>query len=152
MISQKTKYALKALVALADGAEAGRPALTIEEIAQRSGTPKRFLEHILLELRNGGYLTSRRGRSGGYALLKRPDAISIGQVLRLVDGPMAPLPCLSRTAYQRCADCQDEDSCRIRRTFGRVYEAQLQMMETLTLADMLLGGVDLPEAAADLAS
>ena len=109
MLSQRTKYALKALMSLADEAvrEDGDP-LTIEEIARRSGTPKRFLEHILLELRNAGYISSRRGRAGGYVLIKEPKAISLGDLLRRVDGPIAPLPCLSRQAYQRCDDCEDE--------------------------------------------
>lgn len=150
MISQKTKYALKALISLAEEAAGDDRALTIEEIAQRSGTPKRFLEQILLELRNAGHVRSRRGRSGGYQLLRAPAAISLGQVLRLVDGPMAPLPCLSRTAYQRCADCRDETTCRVRRTFSRVYDEQLRMMEALSLADMLGTGPLAETALADL--
>src|SRR5690606_37976481 len=96
MISQKTKYALKALMTLADvWAEKPGTSLTIEEIARRSGTPKRFLEHILLELRNAGYIGSRRGRAGGYMLIKEPRSISLSELLRRVDGPIAPLPCLS---------------------------------------------------------
>ena len=88
MITQKMKYALKALLALAD--EAAKPApeaLTIEEIARRSGTPKRFLEHILLEVRNAGVIASTRGRSGGYTLIKRPSEVSISELLRAIDGP-----------------------------------------------------------------
>jgi Rrf2 family protein len=122
MLSQRTKYALKALMSLADEAvrEDGDP-LTIEEIARRSGTPKRFLEHILLELRNAGYISSRRGRAGGYVLIKDPKAISLGELLRRVDGPIAPLPCLSRQAYQRCDDCENEETCRLRQLFGQVF-------------------------------
>lgn len=145
MISQKTKYALGALITLGEERAGEDRALTIEEIAIRSGAPKRFLEQILLELRNAGYLRSRRGRSGGYQLLRAPDTVSIGQVLRLVDGPMAPLPCLSRTAYARCAECRDEKTCRIRRTFARVYDEQLRIMEAMTLSDML-DPVAVPEA------
>lgn len=138
MISQKTKYALKALMTLADeaGAEEGSP-LTIEEIARRSETPKRFLEHILLDLRNAGYIGSRRGRAGGYVLIKEPRAISIGDLLRRVDGPIAPLPCLSRHAYQRCDDCADEENCRLRELFGQVFWSYLLLIESLTLADLL---------------
>jgi Rrf2 family protein len=102
MISQKTKYAIKALMALADEVAAGGNALTIEEIATRSGAPKRFLEHIMLELRNAGYVGSRRGRAGGYVLIKQPKEISIGELLRQVDGPIAPLPCLSDSSPQPC--------------------------------------------------
>jgi Rrf2 family protein len=111
MITQKMKYALKALLVLADEAEKEKPeALTIEEIAKRSSTPKRFLEHILLEVRNAGVIASIRGRSGGYVLIKKPSEISISELLRVIDGPIAPLPCLSRRSYQRCEDCVDEAS------------------------------------------
>lgn len=141
MISQKTRYALKALLTLAD--EAARPApepLTIEVIAQRSTAPKRFLEHILLDLRNTGIIDSRRGRSGGYLLVRDPASVSIGAVLRQVDGPIAPLPCLSRTAYQKCEDCADEGACRIRHTFAQVFYAYLLLIESLTLADLAAPG------------
>jgi Rrf2 family protein len=138
MLSQRTKYALKALMSLADEAVRvdGGP-LTIEEIARRSGTPKRFLEHILLELRNAGYISSRRGRTGGYVLIKEPKAISLGDLLRRVDGPIAPLPCLSRQAYQRCEDCVDEESCRLRELFGQVFWSYLLLIESLTLDDLV---------------
>jgi Rrf2 family protein len=138
MLSQRTKYALKALMALADEAvrEDGDP-LTIEQIARRSGTPKRFLEHILLELRNAGYISSRRGRAGGYVLIKEPKAISLSDLLRRVDGPIAPLPCLSRQAYQRCDDCQDEASCRLRELFGQIFWSYLLLIESLTLDDLV---------------
>lgn len=136
MISQRTKYALKALMTLAEAARTDQPALTIEEVARRSGTPKRFLEHILLDLRNIGLIRSRRGRAGGYMLIKEPRTVSIGELLRQMDGPIAPLPCLSRTAYQRCEDCTDEENCRIRKMFGQVYWAYLLLIESLTLGDL----------------
>ncbi len=146
MITQKMKYALKALLVLAD--EAARPVpegLTIEEIARRAGTPKRFLEHILLELRNAGVIRSTRGRLGGYSLLKKPADVSIPDLLRTIDGPIAPLPCLSRSAYQRCEDCADEASCRIRKVFAEVFWSYLVIIESLTLQDMLqAGSADLP--------
>ena len=138
MITQKMKYALKALLTLAD--EAAQPvpqALTIEEIARRSGTPKRFLEHILLEVRNAGVIASTRGRSGGYSLIKAPQDISISELLRLIEGPIAPLPCLSRRSYQRCEDCTDEATCRIRKVFAEVFWSYLVIIDSLTLADMM---------------
>ncbi|MFC3628741.1 RrF2 family transcriptional regulator [Paracoccus angustae] len=138
MITQKMKYALKAMLVLGD--EAARPApeaLTIEKIARRSDTPKRFLEQILLELRNAGMVSSIRGRSGGYLLIKRPGDVSISELLRLIDGPIAPLPCLSRRAYQRCEDCRDEASCRIRKVFAELFWSYLILIESLTLEDML---------------
>ena len=158
MITQKMKYALKALLVLAD--EAGRDTpepLTIEAIARRSGTPKRFLEHILLEIRNAGLIASIRGRSGGYSLIKKPSEISISELLRLIDGPIAPLPCLSRRAYQRCEDCADEASCRIRRIFAEVFWSYLLLIDSLTLEDMLRSGavaeqvLAAPESAKDVA-
>ena len=141
MISQKMKYALKALLVLADEAEKAKPeALTIEEIAKRSGTPKRFLEHILLEIRNAGVIASTRGRSGGYSLIKRPTEVSLSELLRTIDGPIAPLPCLSRRAYQRCEDCTDEATCRIRKVFAEVFWSYLLIIDSLTLEDMLRSG------------
>ena len=137
MITQKTKYALKALITLAEERARTGGALTIEEVAQRSGAPKRFLEHILLDLKRFGLIGSRRGRRGGYELLGEPGRISIGEVLRHVDGPIAPLPCLSRRAYKRCDDCADETSCRIRQAFGHVFWSYLLLIESMTLADLL---------------
>jgi len=141
MITQKMKYALKALMALADEAVKAVPEpLTIEEIARRSGAPKRFLEHILLEVRNAGIVASTRGRSGGYMLVKRPAEVSISELLRLIDGPIAPLPCLSRRAYQRCEDCSDEATCRLRKVFADLFWSYLLLIESLTLQDMLESG------------
>lgn len=137
MISQKTKYAIKALITLAEEQARGGSSLRIEEIANRSNTPKRFLEHILIDIRNAGVIGSRRGRDGGYLLIKSPESISVSEVLRMIDGPIAPLPCLSRRAYQRCEDCQDEATCRIRKVFGDLYSAYLLMVESLTLADLM---------------
>ncbi|WP_323019050.1 RrF2 family transcriptional regulator [Pararhodobacter sp.] len=142
MITQKMKYGLKALMVLAaERASEGR-ALRIEEIATRSGTPKRFLEHILLEIRNAGFIASVRGRHGGYALIKEPREVPLSELMRLIDGPIAPLPCLSRRAYQKCEDCPDEESCRLRQVFGQVFWSYLLLIESLTLADL----VDRPES------
>jgi len=136
MITHKTKYALKALMILADEKDGEATALRIEEIADRSGAPKRFLEHILLDLKRAGLIGSRRGRKGGYELIKDPKRVSLAEVLRLIDGPMAPLPCLSRKAYQRCEDCKDEQACRVRALFHDFYSTYILMIESLTLADL----------------
>ncbi|QLH38387.1 MAG: Rrf2 family transcriptional regulator [Defluviicoccus sp.] len=136
MITHKTKYALKALMVLADEKTGEAEALRIEEIAERSGAPKRFLEHILLDLKRAGLIGSRRGRKGGYELIKEPMYVSLAEVLRLIDGPLAPLPCLSRRAYQRCEDCKDEKTCRVRAVFKGFYAAYILMIESLTLADL----------------
>jgi Rrf2 family protein len=144
MISLKTKYAIKAMVTLAEERARNGGSLTIEEIAERGGTPKRFLEHILLEIKRAGLIGSRRGRDGGYVLIKPPSSISIGSILRLIDGPMAPLPCISRGAYQRCHDCRDEETCRIREVFSSVFANYLLLIESLTLADLLRDETLLP--------
>lgn len=138
MITQKMKYALKALMELAvERAGEGRP-LRIEEIATKSDTPKRFLEHILLEIRNAGVIASVRGRHGGYVLIKEPREVSLSELMRLIDGPIAPLPCLSRRAYQRCEDCPDENACRLRQVFGQVFWSYLVLIDSLTLADLVV--------------
>src|SRR3569623_1817880 len=106
MISQRAKYALRALIMLSRATSAGQP-LMISEISRAQAIPKKFLEQILLELKRYGIVASRRGRLGGYVLLRPADKITFGEELRLIDGPIAPLPCLSKVAYRRCADCQD---------------------------------------------
>ena len=136
------KYALKALIVLAEEYGDDAKPLQIEEIARRSGAPKRFLEHILLEVRNAGVIDSIRGRAGGYSLIKKPSDVSIPELLRMIDGPIAPLPCLSRRAYQRCEDCADEATCRIRKVFAEVFWSYLVIIDSLTLADMLAAGTD----------
>ena len=99
--------------------------------------PLKFLEQILLLLKAAGYISSRRGRDGGYELLKPADLIYIGPMLRAVDGPIAPLSCLSRTAYRRCADCRDESSCELRMAFAKAYGEYLTSLETTSLLQIM---------------
>lgn len=150
MISLKTKYAIKALIVLAEERRAGGGSLRIEDIATRSGAPKRFLEHILIEIRKGGIISSRRGREGGYILIRSPDSVSVGELLGMMDGPIAPLPCLSRRAYHRCDDCVDEKTCQVRKVFGDLFSAYLLMVGSLTLADLMRdeSALDVPPLAA----
>ena len=133
MISQKARYAFKAIIALAGS----RPneCRQARDIAESEQIPQSFLEQILLELRRAGLVASRRGRDGGHFLLRAPADITFGEVLRLIDGPVAPLPCLSRTAYRRCRDCKDEKACAMRRGFGRAYNATLEVLERMSIAD-----------------
>lgn len=135
MISQKAKYALRALVSLAR-AQRGAT-MMIGDIAREQAIPKKFLEQILLELKSAGFVASRRGRTGGYELLKAPEEIRFGEVLRLIDGPIAPLPCLSKIAYRKCEDCREESSCEIRHVFERVTLATRAVLDSTTLADSL---------------
>jgi Rrf2 family protein len=133
MISQKARYAFKALLALTRAGQ-GR-SLQTREIAAVEQIPQSFLEQILIVLKRAGLVGSRRGPEGGHVLIKDPAAITFGHVLRLIDGPVAPLPCLSRTAYRRCEDCTDEANCGVRRVFGEAYDATLQVLERTTIAD-----------------
>ena len=139
MISQKARYALRALIALA-----GAESMMIAEIAQQQKIPRKFLEQILLDLKHHGIVASRRGRAGGYGLLMPPDQITFGRILRIVDGPIAPLPCLSRIAYRRCPDCKNEASCEIRRVFARVADSARDILDRTTIAEAF--AVSLPEA------
>jgi Rrf2 family protein len=135
MISHRARYAFKALVALA---RAGKDkGLQIRQLAEGEKIPRKFLEQILLSLKAAGLIASRRGRDGGYELLKNPSQITVGQLLRIVDGPIAPLPCLSRTAYQRCKDCHDEAACEVRHAFAEAYALYLTRLEAMTLAHAL---------------
>jgi Rrf2 family protein len=133
MISQRAKYALRALIALAR-ARPEQPVM-ISEISRDQAIPKKFLEQILLELKRAGIVASRRGRLGGYVLLRAPENVTFGEVLRLIDGPIAPLPCLSRIAYRRCRDCADEATCEIRHVFARVAIATREVLDQTSLAD-----------------
>jgi Rrf2 family protein len=146
MITQKAKYAFKALFHLA--AQPLGKSVQIEDIAAGAGVPRKFLEHILLDLKRNGIVESRRGRAGGYVLVRDPAEMSIGQILRAIDGPIAPLPCISRTAYRRCQDCKDEKTCNVRRLFADAYTATLLLMDGTTLAEAL-GGETLAEVSGE---
>ena len=138
MLSQKAKYALRALLMLAE-----RPAgesLLIAEIAARQNLPKKFLELILLDLKHHGVLHSRRGKNGGYALARAPSEVTFGEVVRIVDGPLASVLCASQTAYRRCDDCRDEATCAVRKVFRRVRDATAAILDNHTLADAVRRG------------
>ena len=135
MLSKKSKYALKALTILAK--EYGQGPVLISDIAQREEISRKFLEIILLELKNAGILQSRKGKGGGYSLGRPPRQISLGHVIRVLDGPLAPLPCVSKTAYVRCRECRDERTCGIRMVMKQVRDATAQILDSTTLEDML---------------
>jgi len=134
MLTMKTKYALKALCQLAS-APPGEPML-IADIAERDDIPRKFLEAILVELKQHGFVRSRKGRGGGYTLAKNPDTVTLASVIRVIDGPIAPVPCLSRTAYRRCDGCKDEATCGVRLMLREAHAASVQVLESVTLADM----------------
>jgi Rrf2 family protein len=132
MLSQKCKYALQALLVLARENSDGL--LLVSDIAERENLPKKFLEAILLELNRNGLVRSRRGRGGGYALAKPADLITFGQVVRIIDGPLAPLSCVSVNYYRRCDDCKDEQACEIRKVMRRVRDAIAAELDGTSLA------------------
>jgi Rrf2 family protein len=135
MLTNKTRYALKALIALARQHD-GEP-VSIADLARKERIPRKFLELILLELKNLGYLQSKKGKGGGYALAKSPQDIKLGQVIRLIEGPLAPVPCVSQTAYRRCDECVDEASCGIRLVMKDVRDAIAAILDSTSVADVL---------------
>jgi Rrf2 family protein len=136
MISKKAKYAFKALSRLALAHEQKKPML-ISEIAERENIPKKFLEAILLELRNNGILQSQKGKGGGYLLRVAPENISLAKVIRVIDGPIAPVLCVSLNFYGKCDDCNSEELCKIRPIMERIRDANLSVYENTTLKDMI---------------
>jgi Rrf2 family protein len=135
MLSKKAKYGLKALIRL--GQERGKGPILISDLAKTERIPKKFLESILLDLKNQGILESRRGKGGGYLLAKPPREIFIGNVIRRLEGPLALVPCASVTAYRPCDDCVDERSCGIRLVMKEVRDATARILDRTTLADLL---------------
>ena len=133
MLSKKTQYAFKALMYLAQ--KPGDEPVLIAEISQQRNIPLKFLENILLELKKQGILDSKKGKGGGYYLSKSPDKIFLADVLRLIDGPIALLPCVSLHFYKQCGQC-DERSCGLHRIMIEVRDANLAILENKTLADI----------------
>ena len=135
MLSKKTKYAIKALVALGKNVE--RPPMQISKIAEEEHIPKKFLEQILLDLRNAGFLYSKKGAGGGYSLNKKPEEILLVHVMRVTDGPIAMVPCASLNFYHRCDECHQETSCGIRDVFIEVRDATLKILTETSIADVI---------------
>ena len=132
MLSQKARYALHALLVLAEHGE-GDP-IMIAEIAERGRVPRKFLEQILLDLKRRGIVRSLRGRAGGYLLGRLPKNITFAEVIRTIDGPLALSPCVSTTAYHKCEDCDDEETCAIRKVLLAARDATAAILEERTLA------------------
>jgi len=134
VLTKKAKYGLKALVHLAT-VEPGRPEL-VNDIAEAEQIPKKFLDAILADLRNAGFVHSKKGKGGGYALARPPKEISIGAVVRALDGPLAPIQCASKTVYRRCDDCTNEKHCAVRLVMLQVREAIAGVLDNTTLEEM----------------
>jgi Rrf2 family protein len=135
-LSKRGEYALRALIDFGLAQAMGRPLLQVNELASKEDLPVKFLEQILMQLKAAGYLESRRGKHGGYLLARRPEDIQIGQVVRLIDGPLAPIRCVSQVAYERCT-CPDEEHCGLRMVMLDVRNAISNILDRFSLADVV---------------
>ncbi len=134
MLTKKGKYGLKAMVHLA-GLPLGETVL-VTDIADTNGIPKKFLDTILGELRNAGFVNSKKGKGGGYTLAKPAHTIRVGHIIRILDGPLAPIQCASKSSYRRCDDCSDEKTCSVRLIMLEAREAIAAILDNRTLAEM----------------
>ncbi len=137
MLSMKTKYGLKALSYLSKQ-ELNVPVL-ISDISESESISKKFLESILLTLKKNGILASKKGKGGGYYLLKKPNEIKISTIIRILEGPIAMLPCVSLNYYEKCEDCTSEDQCSLNRLMVEVRDSTLKILENKTLDDFHCG-------------
>jgi Rrf2 family protein len=135
-LSKRSEYALRALIDLGLARELGRPILQVSELAAKEKLPVKFLEQILTQLRGAGFVETKRGKLGGYSLAKPAARIRIGAVIRLLDGPLAPIPCVSRTAYSRCT-CPDEAHCGLRMLMLDVRNAIARILDRTTLEQIV---------------
>ncbi len=137
MIPKRSKYAIKALTALAK-VYREKKLLSIAVIAEQEHVPRKFLEAILLQLRNGGFVSSKMGANGGYFLSKHPDEIVLSNVIRVTSGPIALLPCVSLNFYEECVECPNEASCGLHDVMLEVREACIHILSKTSLADLIL--------------
>jgi Rrf2 family protein len=144
MLSMKAKYGLKAMLRLAR--DHGRGPWLIADLAAQEGIPKKFLELILLELKQQGVLQSKKGKGGGYLLARRPEEISVGTVLRILDGSLAPVPCVGRTGYRPCDECKNPGECSIRLLMTEVHDATSGILDSTTLDELIRRGNGEPSA------
>jgi len=135
MLSARGKYGLKAMIHLAEAEGLG--GVQGAAIADTQMIPKKFLDTILLELKNNGLVNSKKGKGGGYSLARPSSKISVGQIIRILDGPLAAIPCASHTAYRACSDCPDEATCRIRRMMSDVRDATAEILDNTSLASLI---------------
>jgi Rrf2 family protein len=134
-ISKRTQYGLKAMLAL--GSRYGEGPVLIATLSKQETIPIKFLELILLDLKSGGLLVSKKGPHGGYQLSRPPSTITVGSLIRMMEGPLAPLPCASETAYRPCEECGDIESCGTRIIMRQVRDAMANVLDRTTLADLI---------------
>ena len=137
-LSKRGEYGLRAMINLADTAEWAKPSplVQIKDISERENIPVKFLEQILLALKNAGLLQSKMGFGGGYYLARPAAEINLGQIVRVLDGPLAPIRCVSQMAYEPC-DCPDEQTCGLRMVMGDVRNAIAAILDNTSLADVV---------------
>jgi Rrf2 family protein len=133
MLSMKAKYALRALMVMSQNE---KKMLSSKVIAEKANAPSKFLDNILQELRHHGVVDSKRGIFGGYFLVQPPEKLNLGDIVRMIDGMLAPVPCASVTAYRRCDDCEDEATCKIRYVMLSVREAISNVLDTISLKEL----------------
>ncbi len=135
MLTRKSKYGLKALLMLAEDT-ARRGPVSVAQLAGRQHIPPKFLEAILNDLKRHGFLHSKKGKGGGYSLSRTPAEITVGQVIRALEGPLALVPCVSQTAYMPCADCVDEATCRVRWAMKEVRDSTATILDNMSLTTL----------------
>ncbi|MDN3688071.1 RrF2 family transcriptional regulator [Cyclobacterium jeungdonense] len=135
MLSKKTKYAFHALTYLGKHKDQG--AILIQEISEFHNISHKFLENILLELKKAGFLGSKKGKGGGYYLIKEPKEIPLSRIIRLLDGPIALLPCVSLNYYEPCEECENQEQCGLNKVMIEVRDETLKILEMKTLQDIL---------------
>ena len=135
MLSKKSKYAIIALIHLAK--RFGQGPIMIGKIAKQENIPKKFLEGILFELKNSGVVNSQRGKSGGYYLIKNPQDVHLAQIMRLFDGPIALIPCVTYQYYEPCPECNLEKTCAIRVVFKDLRDATVEILKKAKLSEMI---------------
>ena len=134
MLTQRSRYGLRAMILLAKESK-GQPPVPMSHIAREASVPRKFLEIILAELKGAGLVVSTRGKQGGFHLARASHLISFGDIIRVIEGPLALVPCVSRTAYKRCADCKSEADCEIRRAMMIVRDDTARILDGTSLAD-----------------
>lgn len=135
MLSKKTKYAINALVYLAK--KPPKQPVLISEIAEQENIPKKFLEAILLDMRNAGILNSKKGKGGGYYLIKEPKDVNLAEIVRYFDGAIGMLPCVTHKYYEKCDECTDENTCGIRHTFLAIRNETVELLKKSTLQQII---------------
>ena len=135
-LTSRGELALKAMIELAKAERAEEPGLSASEIARRCRASLKFLEQVLNQLRAGGYVVASRGRLGGYRLARDPDSIVVGEISRLIDGPLAPAPCASVLQHRQCDWCEDENTCDLKTVWVQVRDATAAVMDGISLGDL----------------